>query len=442
MAAGTDTLDLQDKTSPTAQDHSRQLAHPSPLGVGPAAPHQAAAIRHVSEERSAEESHLSQAWSDSNTLCEDPGSDDDKTVVNSVNGDHNLQQDEQAVRLNGGMNGGGDDADMADAEIEDLDDDMMDKISSSPSIDDGGYSLPSTWPKRNSSLTPVCTPTRLSPANSPLTNFNSSSPFTATPLHFPLLVAANVQCAGPAAEADPTSTFSYITSPIHFPLQSKLQEHQMQSQDHHRNSEYIPPKDPAELDMIDICGDDPKKDLQANPNLLAIESRLRDWRQDSQMSLLESEFDEEDLHNLLLPVDDPLLDNSFDDLSQEIETAKRSDSPMGSSSSWTTDSDADSVGDEENCDDDDSKDFSFSDDTRFIDSGWGGECLRETEDIDFEFVYALHTFVATVEGQANATKGDTMVLLDDSNSYWWLVRVVKDSSIGTVMLFFFTGLIY
>merc|ERR1712029_886835 len=53
----------------------------------------------------------------------------------------------------------------------------------------------------------------------------------------------------------------------------------------------------------------------------------------------------------------------------------------------------------------------------------------DDEDIDFEFVYALHTFVATVEGQANATKGDTMVLLDDSNSYWWLVRVVKDRSI-------------
>jgi hypothetical protein len=80
--------------------------------------------------------------------------------------------------------------------------------------------------------------------------------------------------------------------------------------------------------------------------------------------------------------------------------------------------------------DDASNDVSFSDDPRFVDSGWGGECLRETEDIDFEFVYALHTFVATVEGQANATKGDTMVLLDDSNSYWWLVRVVKDSSIG------------
>ena len=81
--------------------------------------------------------------------------------------------------------------------------------------------------------------------------------------------------------------------------------------------------------------------------------------------------------------------------------------------------------------DDDTEDVQFPSDTRFIDSGWGGECLRETEDIDFEFVYALHTFVATVEGQANAQKGDTMVLLDDSNSYWWLVRVVKDSTIGT-----------
>lgn len=81
-------------------------------------------------------------------------------------------------------------------------------------------------------------------------------------------------------------------------------------------------------------------------------------------------------------------------------------------------------------DDDDETDDSFYDDLHFIDSGWGDKCLQVTEDIDFEFVYALHTFVATVEGQANATKGDTMVLLDDSNSYWWLVRVVKDSSIG------------
>lgn len=78
----------------------------------------------------------------------------------------------------------------------------------------------------------------------------------------------------------------------------------------------------------------------------------------------------------------------------------------------------------------------YPEDPKYIDSGWCGQCLRDIEDIDFDFVYALHTFVATVEGQANATKGDTMVLLDDSNSYWWLVRVVKDNSIGKFRPFF------
>lgn len=85
-------------------------------------------------------------------------------------------------------------------------------------------------------------------------------------------------------------------------------------------------------------------------------------------------------------------------------------------------------------DDEDDSDLFYPDDPRFNSSEWDAECLQNTsEDIDFEFVYALHTFVATVEGQANATKGDTMVLLDDSNSYWWLVRIVKDSSIGRSM---------
>lgn len=82
-------------------------------------------------------------------------------------------------------------------------------------------------------------------------------------------------------------------------------------------------------------------------------------------------------------------------------------------------------------DQDDDTSYSLPDDPLYVGSGWSIECLHDdAEDINFEFVYALHTFVATVEGQANATKGDTMVLLDDSNSYWWLVRVVKDSSIG------------
>ncbi|KAH9877676.1 hypothetical protein J1614_002893 [Plenodomus biglobosus] len=187
-----DTIDLQNKTSPTAQDHSQQPEHPAPLGIGPAAPHQQAAIRHVEQERSSEEARLQNAWSSAGGAMQDEhGSDDERTLVNQPTDQQNTQQDQQASKADGNANGAGegDDADMQDADVEeDMDDDDMDKISSSPSISD--------------------------------------------------------------------------------------------------------------------------------------------------------------------------------------------------------------------------------------------------EEIDFEFVYALHTFVATVEGQANATKGDTMVLLDDSNSYWWLVRVVKDSSIG------------
>ena len=127
------------------------------------------------------------------------------------------------------------------------------------------------------------------------------------------------------------------------------------------------------------------------------------------------------LDDVLLPVDDPLLDHP-------------PPSPSSSSSSWddaSEDSDQSCGPGRTAINDDADDDFFNNPNPRFTDSGWSGECLRDAEDIDFEFVYALHTFVATVEGQANATKGDTMVLLDDSNSYWWLVRVVKDSSIGT-----------
>lgn len=127
-----------------------------------------------------------------------------------------------------------------------------------------------------------------------------------------------------------------------------------------------------------------------------------------------------DLESVLLPTDDPLLDTPA--------------SPTSSTASWEsmpeTISDHSDTGGYLSDGDDDDDDAFFARDAQLIDYGWGCECLHDTEDIDFEFVYALHTFVATVEGQANATKGDTMVLLDDSNSYWWLVRVVKDSSIG------------
>jgi hypothetical protein len=158
----------------------------------------------------------------------------------------------------------------------------------------------------------------------------------------------------------------------------------------------------------------------------------------AQPKLVKSASDME-LEAQLLPENDPLLaDDVFfdakDGLAQAATTTSDEDEEgweTESESKYSDDSFNSATYDRDN--DDDSRmhcPCGIDTDDRFIDSGWGGECLRETEDIDFEFVYALHTFVATVEGQANAQKGDTMVLLDDSNSYWWLVRVVKDSTIG------------
>ncbi|KAJ3388294.1 hypothetical protein HDU84_009879 [Entophlyctis sp. JEL0112] len=52
--------------------------------------------------------------------------------------------------------------------------------------------------------------------------------------------------------------------------------------------------------------------------------------------------------------------------------------------------------------------------------------------IDYQLVYALHSFVATLEGQVCVLKGDPLALLDDSNSYWWLVRCCKTDEIGYI----------
>lgn len=51
---------------------------------------------------------------------------------------------------------------------------------------------------------------------------------------------------------------------------------------------------------------------------------------------------------------------------------------------------------------------------------------------NLNIVYAIHTFVASLEGQASVLKGDTLVLLDDSHSYWWLIRSLKTSEIGYI----------
>ncbi|PVU96681.1 hypothetical protein BB559_002285 [Furculomyces boomerangus] len=54
------------------------------------------------------------------------------------------------------------------------------------------------------------------------------------------------------------------------------------------------------------------------------------------------------------------------------------------------------------------------------------------EDVDYDCVYALFDFLAMVEGQVTVKQGDRLSLLDDSNSYWWLIQVLKDNQIGYI----------
>jgi len=69
----------------------------------------------------------------------------------------------------------------------------------------------------------------------------------------------------------------------------------------------------------------------------------------------------------------------------------------------------------------------------FMDEDDGSSQLSvPDESINFDLVYALHSFSASVEGQANVFKGDSLVLMDDSNSYWWLVKVLKTQEVGYI----------
>ncbi|MCJ1433299.1 hypothetical protein MMC27_002658 [Xylographa pallens] len=380
-----DTIDLQDQTAPSAKDHTRQPTNPAPFGDGPPAPHQANALKNAGFDNI---EHHSRSPRDSRDLS---GKElqllHDDLAANGHDGADG-EQHIQNLQRNGDIHGQDkEDGEMEDQEGDDsMDDDMMDKISSSPSIDSGGYHLP--LPVKDSSL--LSTPTK----------------------------QRNIQRQ--LANSSPSSSSPFLTTPTHYPLSLSSQESRSPSRKDHHQGEYteqgpkrIPREDSYSSEALD----------QLAP--LMSETRMSYFREeieDLQQSY-DTDFEGTNLHHLLLPADDPLLDNSFDD-GGVLET---SPSWAGSlSEDWSSISD--SQEDHENADDD-TEDISFTD-SRFVDSGWGGECLREIEDISFEFVYALHTFVATVEGQANAGKGDTMVLLDDSNSYWWLVRVVKDGSIG------------
>ena len=383
-----DTIDLQNQNAPSAKDHTRQPARPGALGEGPPAPHQADALKQVEQELSEQHGRSPRASQDLSgkelQLLHEDG--------DGYGGTDGIGQDSNNLLRNAGANGAADEDGGEGDGDEGMDDDLMDKISSSPSIgDDGGYYLPLPWSKKVASFPSSSFPAENAPSPKPPLDDFSSSPFSETPIHFPLSFPRNEQDQTP-------------------------------SKDHHQKGGYTEDRETL------LVADELIAESHDGPNPLVSEqqdSQSQEEFEDMEDSY-EADFDPNDFAHLLLPADDPLLDNSFDDAplspsSSASNTSTRSSSPV-SATSWDDK--------KQDTKDDDTEDFSFLDDPRFIDSGWGGECLREIEDIDFEFVYALHTFVATVEGQANATKGDTMVLLDDSNSYWWLVRVVKDSSIG------------
>ncbi|KAF5606400.1 ATP dependent RNA helicase, partial [Fusarium pseudocircinatum] len=340
-----DTIDLQDHHSPSAQDHSK-----SPRLGGNAnslGPHQAETIREVTHDIADEQRRSPRVSLDNRNSLDEIDSFADELVANSTSGntraqgarDNNSnmnQEDALAIAQNGGVSSS--DEGELDGD-DDLDDDMMDKISSSPSIEDGGcypVATPAAWPRRVSSLPSQRSST---PSISGSSGTRVFSPYPEPPKCVP----------SPCAIAQ-----------LPRALLTKVRNHRLHGLSIGGKGTVA---DNREQDIFYDC--DPMLDLS------------------------DSDFDDDES-----PDFDPALTVPY----------------------------------EESFEDDDSA-LSIPDDYNFIDSGWAVECLQDIEDIDFEFVYALHTFVATVEGQANATKGDTMVLLDDSNSYWWLVRVVKDSSI-------------
>ncbi|KUJ21947.1 uncharacterized protein LY89DRAFT_390052 [Mollisia scopiformis] len=394
-----DSIDLQDQEAPSAKDHSRQPSHPAPLGSGPPAPHQAETLRELKVEAQ-EENHrsprVSKEWTSGEVQqLQQYGDDLAAGVTSKLGANIQQQQDNLAIAQNGGGLTGST-AEDADAEGDDgmEDDDMMDKISSSPSIDDGGYPLPHLWPQRADSLT-LSTPTK-SPSPSQAC-CESSSPFVETPEYYPL-----------GLPSDPIDK----------------DDGQGDHSDKYRH---------LQGELLDVSRSESNYDEDQMDDVPTPASKIH-----RRVEVYDLDFDIDLLTEELLNANEGTLDE-YEDLfhagtselkGREIEVEVKMAEPEDISES-------DNRGiptipyEPTSDDEDDDFDISFHayPPTR-VDSGWGGDCLQETEDIDFEFVYALHTFVATVEGQANATKGDTMVLLDDSNSYWWLVRVVKDSSIG------------
>ncbi|KAK0646528.1 hypothetical protein B0T16DRAFT_429343 [Cercophora newfieldiana] len=365
-----DSIDLQDRDAPNAQVHAK------PTTAGLLAPHQAETLREVAAE-TAEENHRSPriSWVNSDADDLQKYADDLAAgIAESLNGGQSSagtskmqagpQQDALAIAQNGGLSvQEADDGDM-DGETEvDMDDDMMDKISSSPSIEDG----------RAGSFFTSATAGGPS-ARSMVSDARSCTPY----LDHPELWSLEDARSDAPTIPKPCRHHHHPQSHGEFQIQGLTKEPLSTNID-------------TVVEKTDDCDDDHLRDTDRDQESVSGGAMGGPWATTEISSQPADSRGLRDSHSHFEGMSVPY--DSSDDV-------------------------------------DDDGDLFGVEDPRFLDSGWGGECLQETEDIDFEFVYALHTFVATVEGQANATKGDTMVLLDDSNSYWWLVRVVKDSSIG------------
>ncbi|TVY46460.1 Tip elongation aberrant protein [Lachnellula occidentalis] len=378
-----DSIDLQDQNTPSAQDHLR--ANPNPLGGGHAA-HQAETLREVAAE-AADQKHrsprVSKEWSHSEVQqLQEYGDDELAAGVTSKLNESNLQQqDDLAVAQNGGMTGStAEDAEMADAEGDDDmdDDDMMDKISSSPSIDDGGCSLLPLWPQRSTSLANTPTPTKSRIFLQACVE--SSSPFVETPEHFPI----------------------QLWLP---PLDNGLTQGSQALDTHHLLGKYLD-DDTTDTRFSDASQyPDPFITPDSSFDLAYYSEGLCD-------SGLESPSHSYDLGSP--------KEHRENRLSCQSQAGAKDQGQL----TIPYENDGLTFPYEEDSEEDDDYEIPYSTDSRLIDSGWGGECLQFSEDIDFEFVYALHTFVATSRDKQMLQRAI------QCNSYWWLVRVVKDSSIG------------
>ncbi|KAE9390429.1 hypothetical protein BT96DRAFT_925871 [Gymnopus androsaceus JB14] len=110
----------------------------------------------------------------------------------------------------------------------------------------------------------------------------------------------------------------------------------------------------------------------------------------------------------------PTRNDTFD-LRGQIHADDQMDMDADAGNFVGTDDEERSVLEDDDSDGEDREDYMDDD----VDDGSSSLSIPN-ESIDFDLVYSLHSFAATVEGQANVVKGDSLFLMDDSNSYWWL----------------------